>query len=114
QREPYGRPIYRFVQADDLRQVGRMVTPFIADSRGNVAITGSIVKHRTSDDVQIRIFKQDITRATSTTILSLDVPANQEATIPTVVPDVPVESQDVLSFEVLSDVPIDPNLVTWD
>ena len=111
-REPYGAPIYRFEQAADFKFVGRSLSMWRASAGGTVNIQGPVTKQTTSDNIRVRVVH---TRpdSTSTVWFESSKGASTTGTSPVVLNDYPVAVGDTLSFEVLSDLPIDPTRVKW-
>jgi RHS repeat-associated protein len=109
-REPDGSFIYTFSQSGDFKPVGRAFAVWKADADGFVAVDGSILKDTTSDDVRVQV-----TRASDglTTVLSSSLSAASTGTFPMAQQNIAVLAGDQLNFEVLSDLPIDPDRVQW-
>ena len=112
-REPYGPPIYRFSQQDDHRLAGQPSVRWVASASGTVAVSGSVRKLPTSDDVTIQVIKRDPSDQSPTLVLSQTVEAALDAAIPVTL-EVPVLSGESLTFEVTSDTTIDPARVPWN
>ncbi|HEU4730906.1 MAG TPA: SpvB/TcaC N-terminal domain-containing protein [Kofleriaceae bacterium] len=111
-REPHGPLIYRFSQRDDHRLAGRPSVQFLASASGTVAISGTVQKAPTSDDVLVQVVKRDARDQNPTVLASVPLAAALEASVPVAL-DVPVVTGESLTFQVVSDTAIDPDRVQW-
>jgi len=111
-REPYGAPIYRFDQSADFRLVGRSFATWTAAASGTVNIRGQLSKESTSDDLRVRVVRNTPDTDPIVSFQSI-LPAQSTSTTPVAIDSTVVAVGDTLSFEVLSDMPIDPGRVHW-
>jgi RHS repeat-associated protein len=113
-REPDGSYIYRFDQSADFKLVGRAFAPWLALSEGVVRVDGLVSKGETSDEVRIRIVQEHADGSAPTVHFSPPpLAANTSTDLATTVTGISVKGGDKLSFEALSDLPVNPDAVQW-
>jgi hypothetical protein len=111
-REPYGPPIYTFDQAADFKFVGHSFADWTASAFGTVDVAGAISKDPTSDDLRVRVVDHFVD-SPAVVISETALSALGTASTPINLTNIAVGVGDTLTFEVLSDLPIDPTRVRW-
>jgi RHS repeat-associated protein len=106
-REPFGAFIYRHIESDDFRLVGTFNMPWVSISQGQVNIEGTFVKQTTPDEVRLRV-TQWSPQGNPTILRDLYYGPEQAVTEFISITEVAVQRGSRLTFEVLSDVAIDP------
>jgi RHS repeat-associated protein len=110
--EPHGRPTHVFSFADDFRVAGLPARAWVASAPGRVNIAGNIEKQRTGDDVSARVVHRDSAGSLLATH-AVDLPADDGGAFAPALSSLDVRAGEILSFELVTDSPIDPERVLW-
>jgi len=111
-REPDGTYIHHSERVSDYRPVGPYVARWTAAWPGQVHIEAQLQKDTTPDDLSMRIVRKRSGQA-DLQILNQVHPASESAATLLDYGTLDVQAGDQLQFQVLSDVPIDPNRAVW-
>ncbi|MEY4544627.1 MAG: hypothetical protein RL685_822, partial [Pseudomonadota bacterium] len=110
--EPDGRPARVFSFADDFRVAGLPARSWVASAPGRVALGGNIDKQPTGDAVNARVVHRRNDGSLVATYAA-DLPPEASGAFPPPLGSLDVQASDILSFELVTDSPIDPARVFW-
>jgi RHS repeat-associated protein len=107
--EPYGRFVYGFQQAEDFALAGRPAVTWAAPADGTVVLTGDFSKGSTSDEVTLNVLQNGTPVSGFPATLS-----SGGGTLPLGAGiSIPVKGGDQIQVQVMSDSPIDPQVLFW-
>jgi RHS repeat-associated protein len=110
--EPYGRPTHVFSFAEDFRVAGLPARSWVASAPGRVVLAGNIDKQSTGDIVSARVVHRKSDGSLLATYAA-DLPAEASGSFAPPLARLEVQAADILSFELVTDSPIDPERVFW-